>query len=257
MSARTAELSELSNHLQIVQEEEKSSLARDIHDELGGILVGAKMDVAWSIERTRGKDGAVATKLERALKMLDEGVELKRRVIEDLRPTLLDNLGLAAAIDWQVRQTCERSGLKCTLNLAELDQNIPPEISIALYRIVQEALTNVVKYAKAKNVNVELVRTGSGVSVIFEDDGIGLPAGAEDNALSHGISGMRQRVRALKGEFRIHGRAGSGTTIEVHVPLPPSSGAAKEGQEAEAPQSQPGTASEADIKEAGTTRAPA
>src|SRR5437764_14909188 len=232
VAARTEELSELSTYLQTVREEEKSRLARDIHDELGGILVGAKMDVSWVMDRIGNKDPEAVAKLERALKMLDEGVELKRRVIEELRPTLLDNLGLAAAIDWQVRQTCERSGLKCTLNLAELDQNIPPEISIALYRIVQEALTNVVKYAKAKNVNVELLRTDSGVSVIFEDDGIGLPAGAEDNALSHGISGMRQRVRALKGEFRIHRRAGTGTPIGAHVPLPPSSGHAKGGQAA-------------------------
>ena len=109
----------------------------------------------------------------------------------------------------------------------ELEPDFPPELSIALYRIVQEALTNVVKYAKAKNVNVELLRTDAGVSVIFEDDGIGLPAGAETNALSHGISGMRQRIRALKGEFRIHGRPGVGTTIEVHVPLSPQLGPAK------------------------------
>jgi signal transduction histidine kinase len=252
VSARTAELSELSNHLQIVREEEKSHLARDIHDELGGILVGAKMDVAWAIERLRGKDGAIAAKLERALKMLDEGVELKRRVIEDLRPTLLDNLGLAAAIDWQVRQTCERAGLKCSLNLAELEQDFPPEVSIALYRIVQEALTNVTKYAKAKNVNVELLRTNSGVSVIFEDDGIGLPAGAETNALSHGISGMRQRIRALKGEFRIHGRPGVGTTIEVHVPMSPQSGTKPPAppEDEERPVAEDG-------KKAGTTRAPA
>jgi signal transduction histidine kinase len=253
VSARTAELSELSNYLQVVREEEKSHLARDIHDELGGILVGAKMDVAWAIERLRGKDGAITTKLERALKMLDEGVELKRRVIEDLRPTLLDNLGLASAIDWQVRQTCERAGLKCSLNLAELEPDFPPEVSIALYRIVQEALTNVTKYAKAKNVNVELLRTSSGVSVIFEDDGIGLPAGAETNALSHGISGMRQRIRALKGEFRIHGRPGVGTTIEVHVPLSPQLGPAK----SPAPPEGEPTATDADGKKAGTTRAPA
>ena len=245
VSARTAELSELSNHLQIVQEEEKSHLARDIHDELGGILVGAKMDVAWALERVRGKDNALTAKLERALKMLDEGVELKRRVIEELRPTLLDNLGLAAAVDWQVRQTCERAGLKCALNLADLDQDLPPEITIALYRIIQEALTNVVKYAKAKNVTVEMLRTESGISVIFEDDGIGLPAGAETNALSHGISGMRHRVRALKGEFRIHGRPGAGTTIEVHVPVAAS---AREPQTA---------FDETDKKEAGATRAPA
>jgi signal transduction histidine kinase len=253
VSARTAELSELSNYLQVVREEEKSHLAREIHDELGGVLVGAKMDVAWAIDRLRGKDAAIAAKLERALKMLDEGVDLKRRVIEDLRPTLLDNLGLAAAVDWQVRQTCERAGLKCSLNLSELETGFPSEVSIVLYRIVQEALTNVVKYAKAKNVNVELLRTDSGVSVIFEDDGIGLPVGAETNALSHGISGMRQRIRALKGEFRIHGRPGIGTTIEVHVPLSPQMASAKspvppEGEE---------PAADADGKKAGTTRAPA
>jgi signal transduction histidine kinase len=122
-----------------------------------------------------------------------------------------------------------------------------------LYRIVQEALTNVVKYAKAKNVNVELLRTDSGVSVIFEDDGIGLPAGAETNALSHGISGMRQRIRALKGEFRIHGRPGVGTTIEVHVPLSPQAILPKEQAVVEAGE-QP---ADADEKKAGTTRAPA
>jgi signal transduction histidine kinase len=219
VSERTAELSELSNYLQSVREEEKSHLARDIHDELGGILVGAKMDVAWAIERTKGNDPAVTGKLERAVKMLDEGVEIKRRVIEELRPTLLDNLGLSAALDWQVRQTCERAGLNCKLNLGDVDLDLPPEVSIGLYRIVQEGLTNIVKYAKAKNVSVEMLRTENGISLVVEDDGIGLPAGAETNALSHGISGMRQRVRALGGEFRIHGQAGGGTIIETHVPL--------------------------------------
>jgi len=221
VSERTSELSELSNYLQLVREEEKSRLAREIHDELGGILVGAKMDVSWVVDRVRKSDPAGAAKLERALKMLDEGVEIKRRVIEDLRPTLLDNLGLPAALDWQVRQSCERAGLECSLNLTEIDEELPPQVSIALYRVVQEALTNIVKYARAKHVNVELLRTDDGISVMVDDDGIGLPAGAESSALSHGISGMRQRVRALKGEFRVHGRAGAGTTIEVNIPLDP------------------------------------
>jgi signal transduction histidine kinase len=219
VSDRTSELSELSNHLQTVREEEKSRLAREIHDELGGILVGAKMDVAWTMDKIRAKDAPAAAKLERAVKMLDEGVEIKRRVIEDLRPTLLDNLGLVAALDWQVRQACDRAGIHCTLNLCELEGELPPQVSIALYRIVQEGLTNALKYSKAKNVNVELLRTDAGLSVVLEDDGIGLPAGAETNALSHGISGMRQRVRALKGDFRIRGRSGAGTVIEVHIPL--------------------------------------
>jgi signal transduction histidine kinase len=220
VSERTAELSELSNYLQSVRETEKSSLARDIHDELGGILVSAKMDVAWAINRIKGQDPAVTAKLERALQMLDEGVDIKRRVIEDLRPTLLDNLGLASAIDWQVRQTCERASLKCNLNLGDIETELPPDVSIALYRIVQEGLTNVVKYAKARTVSVELLRNDNEISLLMEDDGVGLPSGAETNALSHGISGMRQRVRALHGEFRIHGEPGRGTVIEIHIPLP-------------------------------------
>jgi len=219
VATRTSELSELSNYLQTVREEEKSRLAREIHDELGGILVGAKMDVAWAKDHQSTKDPAVANKLERALRMLDEGVDIKRRVIEDLRPTLLDNLGLGAALDWQVRQTCERAGIECELNVADVDAPLPPQVSIALYRIVQEALTNVVKYAQAKHVSLELLRTDEDVTIILEDDGVGLPAGAESNALSHGISGMRQRVRALKGDFSIRGRKGAGTTIEVRIPL--------------------------------------
>ena len=219
VGTRTAELSELSNYLQTVREEEKSRLARDIHDELGGILVGAKMDVAWVAERFRNREPEVAEKLRRALVMLDEGVEMKRRIIEELRPTLLDNLGLASAIDWQVKQVCERAGLQCTLNLEESDVELPPEVTIALYRIVQEAMTNVVKYAKARHVDVELVQNAEAVSLVVQDDGVGLPAGADTNALSHGISGMRQRVRALGGEFVIRGKPRAGTTIEVNIPL--------------------------------------
>jgi signal transduction histidine kinase len=219
VSIRTAELSELSNYLQTVREEEKSRLARDIHDELGGILVGAKMDVSWVADRFRDREPEVAAKLKRALLMLDEGVEMKRRIIEELRPTLLDNLGLASAIDWQVRQVCDRAGLQCTLNLEESDVELPPDVSIAIYRIVQEALTNVVKYAKARHVDVELVQNSTEVSLVLQDDGVGLPPGADTNALSHGISGMRQRVRALGGEFHIRGKPRAGTTLEVNIPL--------------------------------------
>jgi signal transduction histidine kinase len=219
VSDRTAELTELLNYVQTVREDEKSHLARDIHDELGGILVGAKMDVAWVADHLKGKDPAIAAKLARALAMLDEGVEIKRRVIEELRPTLLDNLGLAAAIDWQVRQTCERAGLKCALNMGDMDVELPPEMTIALYRIVQEAMTNIVKYAKARHVSLDMARTDDGVSLVLSDDGVGLPAGAETNRLSHGISGMRQRIRALNGEFRIRGTPRQGTTLEVHLPL--------------------------------------
>ena len=216
---RTASLSELSNHLQIVREEEKSKLARDIHDELGGILVSAKMDLAWTESRIKDRDAESAARLERAMQALDEGVQIKRRIIEELRPTLLDNLGLSAALDWQVHEICDRAGLACTLATPPDDSGIPGSVAIAVYRIVQEALTNIVKYASAKSVSVDLGMAEGLLTLLVEDDGIGIAEGAQNNQLSHGISGMRQRVRALHGDFSIAQRPEGGTIIELSIPL--------------------------------------
>jgi signal transduction histidine kinase len=216
---RTADLSELSNYLQVVREDEKSKLARDIHDELGGVLVSAKMDVAWVEERLKGRDPDATSKLQRTLQALDDGVQIKRRIIEELRPTLLDNLGLSAAVDWQVHEICDRAGLQCAISTPADDASIDPHVSIALYRILQEALTNIVKYAHAKHVTVDLEATADNITLLIEDDGIGIPDNAQNNRLSHGISGMRQRVKALHGEFSISRRAEGGTLIEVNIPL--------------------------------------
>jgi len=216
---RTAELAELSTYLQTVREEEKSRLARDIHDELGGILVSAKMDVSNVADALIKDHSPLVKRLERALSTLDDGVSMKRRIVEELRPTLLDNLGLCAAIDWQVHEVCDRADLKCELNLAEDASDVPPRVGIALFRIVQEALTNVLKYSGAKTVTVELMRDDEGISLVISDDGIGLPERASRDSLSHGITGMRQRVRALAGEFSIHGESRRGTQIEVWIPL--------------------------------------
>lgn len=218
---RTAALSELSNYLQTVREEEKAKLARDLHDELGGILVSAKMDVAWVEQRIGKRDAEAQAKLERAQQALDESVQIKRRIIEELRPTLLDNLGLSAALDWQVRDVCDRAALTCKITTPEDDSSIPPGAGIALYRILQEALTNIVKYAQAKHVSIELGLTADAITLVIEDDGIGIRPDAQNNRLSHGISGMRQRVRALHGEFSITQRAKGGTAVKVRIPVEP------------------------------------
>ncbi len=231
---RTGELSELSDYLHEVSEKEKSRLARDIHDELGSILVSAKMDVSWVIARLAKADAAAAERLERVLATLDDGVEIKRRLIEELRPTLLDNLGLGAAIQWQVGEVCGRAGLACEVSVPDDDElDCPPDVAIALFRIVQEALTNVVRYAKATQVAVDLVRAGDALILTVRDDGIGIPDGALRNRLSHGILGMRQRVRALKGEFDIRGTPGNGTVVEVQVAVP-ADGARTQQEAAEA-----------------------
>jgi signal transduction histidine kinase len=216
---RTADLSELSNHLQLVREEEKAKLARDIHDELGGILVSAKMDVESVQRRLAARDPSAAERLGRAMEVLDSGVDVKRRIIEELRPTLLDNFGLPTALDWLVTEGCKRAGLDCNLDLPETVA-LSSEQSIAVYRIVQEALTNIIRYANAKRVSVELLRDGDSMTLVVSDDGVGISEAASQNRVSHGISGMRQRARALGGEFSIRGRPGAGTVIELTVPIP-------------------------------------
>jgi len=219
VESRMTELSELSSHLQQVSEAEKSKLARDIHDELGSILVAAKMDVAWAHGRVTGVDGVTAAKLRGVLGVLDQAIAIKRRMTEELRPTLLDNLGLGAAIQAHVVEVCGRAGLAHEVTLPEEEPELPEPVAVALFRIVQEALTNVVRYAKARRVTVALSRSAAGVALVFADDGIGLPPPDERRKRSHGILGMQQRVRALRGELVIKSTPGSGTRIEVFVPL--------------------------------------
>jgi signal transduction histidine kinase len=227
-----------------VREDEKLKLARDLHDELGAVLVSAKMDVASARSRLRATDTGANHRLDRALGTLDEAVQVKRRIIEELRPTLLDNIGLESALEWQVGEVCGRAGLAWQVNAGGLDGELPGDVSIAIFRIVQEALTNVVRHARAKSVNVEVVRSADEVMLIVADDGVGVPDDVQRDRLSHGIAGMRQRARALRGEFSIRGRPNFGTVIEVHVPLPRSdSGAPGENGDQERPSAMPSSTS--------------
>jgi len=216
---RTVELTELSSHLQSVREEEKRKLARDLHDELGSLLISAKMDASQAKSQLRNGDAApVAARLDGVLGMLDDAVQIKRRIIEELRPTLLDTMGLVAALEWQVGEACDRAGIAWEVTATGLDDGIPDDVSIALFRVAQEAVTNVQRHARARAFSADLVRRDDELTMVLRDDGIGISEADADH-LSHGIAGMRQRVQALNGEFRIRGRAGAGTVIEVCVPL--------------------------------------
>jgi signal transduction histidine kinase len=214
---RTSELNELSTHLQRSGEQDRAGLARDLHDELGGILTSAKMDLDWL--RTHATHTPEALRrIEQISSMLDEGVSVKRRVIENLRPSLLDNLGLAPALEWYITENCSKGGLKCTLNLAEELGVISPDASIALFRIVQEGTTNVLRHAKAKNFTASLQLQGKNIHLILEDDGAGLPPSFNPTKLSHGLSGIRQRARSLGGDATWKSIPGKGTTITVIIP---------------------------------------
>ncbi len=214
---RTSELNELSTHLQRSSEQDRAALARDLHDELGGILTSAKMDLDWLRTHTTHAPEALK-RIEQISSMLDEGVSVKRRVIENLRPSLLDNLGLAPALEWYINENCSKGGIKCKLNLAEDLGVISPDASIALFRIVQEGTINVLRHAKANNFTASLHLQGKNIHLILEDDGGGLPLSFNPTKLSHGLSGIRQRARSLGGDAIWKSTPNKGTTITVIIP---------------------------------------
>lgn len=211
------EMSALSTFLQTSAEREKASLARELHDELGGILTPAKMDLAW-LQARLGSDPEYAERMRRLGVLIDQGIDLKRRVIERLRPSLLDHLGLAAAIQWYAEDLCRAAHLECDIRVAPSFERLPADLEIALYRLVQESLSNVVKHAQAKKVVVALDRTKEGLDLEISDDGVGIGDLAAARRLSYGMSSMRQRVRAVGGTFEITSTPGNGTRVRAFVP---------------------------------------
>jgi signal transduction histidine kinase len=216
---RNHELVELSTHLQSVAEREKASLARELHDELGGLLVGARMDISWAEQHLAGNDPDMKQRLHRVQQNLSAGVDLKRRIIEELRPTLLDNVGLFAALRWQLKETCRSAGLKCTESYpADDEPKFTSEAAIALFRIAQEAFTNILKHAGAQSMDITLNMDGDGIVMLISDDGSGIPAGQLTAAGSHGMASMRHRVRALGGRLDVRSADAGGTTLLVQIP---------------------------------------
>lgn len=216
---RTAELSELSTHLQTLAEQEKSALSRELHDELGGLLVAARMDVSWIEDRLKTQDPDLQAHFRRVHEALQSGVEVKRRVVENLRPSLLDNLGLFPALRSQVADTCRRAGLKCLERYPQEEVQFTPEASITVFRIVQEALTNIVKHARAHTVEVSVEQRPPWLVLLVRDDGVGLPLERLRALRAHGLAAMRQRAAGLGGQWQLRQPATGGTEIEVRLPL--------------------------------------
>ena len=212
---RTAELRELAGYLITAREDEKAHLARELHDELGAVLTAAKMDIA----RMRGKlleDPAIAARLEQVNHHLDTGISLKRRIVEDLRPSSLATLGLTISLE----NLCAEVGGR--LNIAiqtEFDEvSLTEDGHLAIYRLIQEALNNVCKYAKATRVRVSVKRESTLVKVQIEDDGIGFDP-SRPKSSAHGIAGMRFRIEQLKGSMSVASRPGAGTLLEAIMPV--------------------------------------
>ncbi|HET9106618.1 MAG TPA: sensor histidine kinase [Steroidobacteraceae bacterium] len=213
---RTRELSALSTHLQELTEKERSELARNLHDELGGLLTAAKMDLSWL--QSRVADPALQERLTQLGGVLDEAMDLKRRVVEDLRPSLLDHFGLATALRAYVESACAKAGLRASLALPEDGSAMSRDTAIALFRIVQEGVTNVIRHAGARSVTLRFELESDGCRLTLRDDGCGFDAADPRFRWSHGIMGIRQRVRALGGRLELESAPGAGTTLRITVP---------------------------------------
>jgi signal transduction histidine kinase len=215
---RTRELTALSTHLQGVSEQEKSALSRELHDELGGLLVAARMDLSWLQQRLPTSDPSIEQRFKRIHESLSAGVDLKRRVVEELRPTLLDNMGLFTALRWQFKESCRRTGLKCTETIPEVELKFNPDAAIGVFRVAQEALMNIVKHADAKSADLAIDIQEASFVLQIKDDGRGLPQRLV-TATTHGLASMRHRITALGGNWNIAAAAGGGTVVTARIPL--------------------------------------
>lgn len=217
------QLRALSAHLQSVREEERTHISREIHDELGQLLTGIVIDLSWLEDHLSDGDNEAARplleKTKSMLELADQVIDTIRRIATELRPGLLDDFGLAAAVEWYTREFQKRTGIDCDLSSTLEDIKLPSDISIAVFRVLQEALTNVARHARATRVDVILEEDDHHVILQVQDNGRGAQGGELSDTKSLGILGMRERMFSLGGEFDIASTQGRGTSVTARIPV--------------------------------------
>jgi len=209
----------LTAHLQDIREEERTNIAREIHDELGQQLTVLKMDVSWLNKKFQGTDEKVNQRLKELLEMLDDTVKSVRRISSQLRPSLLDDLGLTAAMEWQLSEFEKRAGIKTKFDAPEQEIDLSDATKTALFRIFQESLTNVARHSKAKKLSVILKRDDHNFILSIIDDGKGFDKNKIAEKRTLGILGMKERSSMIGGTYEINSTPGAGTSVIVSVPL--------------------------------------
>ena len=212
------QLQALSAALQQVREQERARIARELHDELGQALTGIRMEVSWLGGRLSADQQALIDKLATLKGFIDQTIAAVRRIASELRPLVLDDLGFGAAAHWYVDQFATRTGLRIALNLCEREPRPGDAVATALFRVLQEALTNVARHAQASEVQVSLHRTANAWRLTISDDGVGVIAN-EAVGTGFGLVSMRERVQILGGRFELRSAPGAGTVVVVEIPV--------------------------------------
>jgi hypothetical protein len=214
------ELRALAARLQTTREEERTRIAREIHDELGQALTALKLDLAWLEARpARNNSGAFRKGASSITGRIDETMEIVRRIASELRPSVLDQLGLEAAIEWLVQEAAKRTGIAVTLHTDEFP-GLNDQLASHAFRIIQEALTNVTRHSKATRVDVTVRHLGTSIILGVEDNGVGFTPESLSGLGSLGLVGMRERAMACGGSLTVQGKPGEGTAIVVIIPVP-------------------------------------
>jgi PAS domain S-box-containing protein len=212
------EIRRLTDHLQKIREEERIYIASEIHDELGSQLTVLKMDVSWLNKKLNDADKVIKQRIRDLIDLLDSMVESVRRISSELRPSLLDNLGLVAAMEWHLKEFEKRSDIKIIFNEPKEELQLADSIKIGLFRIFQESLTNVARHANAGKVGVELLQKNNQLILSIEDDGKGFDKQKAAEKETLGILGMKERAKMMGGSYEINSVPGKGTTVTVVLP---------------------------------------
>jgi len=218
---RTADLHALAARLQVVREEERQALARELHDNFGQNLTALQIDLQWLARRlqaTHSSDGAVVAKIAAMTPLAERLIVLTQTVCAALRPGMLDDLGLLAAIEWQAEDWEQRTGLTCVVSLPIAEVVVDPGHALALFRIFQEALTNVVRHAQATRVDVRLQTDDREVYLEVQDNGRGFTPEAFPASKALGLLSMRERAAGFAGAVNILSELGKGTTVQIRMP---------------------------------------
>ena len=218
LAASREQLRALSRYLLTVREEERKRISRRVHDELGQSLSALRIDLAWLLRRLGKQHPHLSTRINAMSASVDEIIHTVWRVASELRPLMLDDLGLVAALEWQAKEFQSRSEIACELDLPEELTNLDPDHATALFRIFQETLTNVYRHAAASTVHVQLVENPDGLDLTIRDDGLGISLDKVNGSGSLGLIGMRERAQAIGATISISGQQGKGTTVRVHLP---------------------------------------
>ncbi|MBI3876200.1 MAG: response regulator [Verrucomicrobia bacterium] len=213
------QLRALSVYLQHVREEERTRIAREVHDELGQTLTGLKIDLAWIVGRLPKDEKTLQDKARTMFGHIDTTIQTVRRISTELRPGILDDLGLVAAIEWQANEFQTRTGIQCHVFATNKAPILDEDLNTAFFRIFQETLTNIIRHANATRADVRLTEESGKLVLEVKDNGRGISEADIAQTKSIGLLGMRERAALVGGEFNIRGTTGKGTTVTVRIPL--------------------------------------